>query len=213
MGYWPEHNGVKQPKQFFSFPAPTCTACPLRAQCVKTEAKRGRSIQLHPQEALLQQARALQNSPAFLAYRQVRQTVEHRQDRLVQLGIRQARYFGRKKTLFQLLMAATVANLTLIATKTGQIRAKTGLFSLLFALRKALQDAIAVSENFTLRSMVISYPKTPVFGQTSSLCCEKWFVSGRLASQPSRSQSAFDRRHGWSRISMGRKRALPPPPG
>ena len=30
--------------------------------------------------------------------------------RLVQLGVRQSRYFGRAKTRFQLLMAATVAN-------------------------------------------------------------------------------------------------------
>ena len=40
--------------------------------------------------------------------------VEHRIARLVQLGIRQARYFGRAKTLFQLLLAAAVANLTLL---------------------------------------------------------------------------------------------------
>ena len=33
----------------------------------------------------------------------------------MQLGIRQARYIGRTKTLFQLLMAAAVANLTLLA--------------------------------------------------------------------------------------------------
>jgi IS5 family transposase len=30
----------------------------------------------------------------------------------MQLGARQARYFARTKTLFQLLMAATVANLS-----------------------------------------------------------------------------------------------------
>ena len=41
--------------------------------------------------------------------------VEHRLARLVQLGIRQSRYFGRIKTRFQLYLAATVANLTLVA--------------------------------------------------------------------------------------------------
>ena len=40
----------------------------------------------------------------------------------MQLGVRQARYFGRAKTLFQLLMAATVANLTLVATRLGLMR-------------------------------------------------------------------------------------------
>lgn len=37
----------------------------------------------------------------------------------MQLGLRQARYFGRAKTLCQLLLAATVANLTLVARKVG----------------------------------------------------------------------------------------------
>ena len=39
---------------------------------------------------------------------------------LVQLGIRQSRYFGRVKTRFQLYLAATVANLTLVAGKLGR---------------------------------------------------------------------------------------------
>jgi hypothetical protein len=71
---------------------------------------------LHPQEGLLQKARAFQKSEAFKEYCQLRQVAEHRIARLMQLGVRQARYLGRKKTLFQLLMAATVANLTLVAT-------------------------------------------------------------------------------------------------
>ena len=99
----------------FRFAAATCAACPLRAQCVR--GRRGRSIAVHPQEALLQEARALQGSPNFAQYRKSRQVAEHRIARLVQLGIRQARYVGRQKTLFQLLMAATVANLTLLASR------------------------------------------------------------------------------------------------
>lgn len=118
-------NGVRQPKRAFSFPAKVCEVCPLRPQCIHTKANRGRTVQLHPQEALLQQAQTFQKSPEFQPYRQMRQTAEHRLARLVQLGIRQARYFGRQKTLFQLLIAATVANLTLVATKSGQMRSKT----------------------------------------------------------------------------------------
>ena len=97
----------------FHFAAATCAACPLRAQCVKGVG--GRTVRVHPQEALLQAARARQASPAGRADRVRRQVVEHRIARLVQLGIRQARYVGRTKTLFQLLMAAAVANLTLLA--------------------------------------------------------------------------------------------------
>ena len=46
--------------------------------------------------------------------------------RLVQLGIRQARYFGRVKTKFQLYLAATVANLTLVAGKIGLLGSTDG---------------------------------------------------------------------------------------
>ena len=76
-------------------------------------------MSLHPQEALLQQARELQRSDGFTKYSRRRVVVEHRLARLVQLGMRQARYFGHARTLFQLLMAATVANLTLVAGKVG----------------------------------------------------------------------------------------------
>jgi transposase len=101
----------------FHFAAAVCAACPLRSQCVRGTG--GRTVQMHPQEGLLQAARAFQASPAFREYRARRQTVEHRIARLVQLGLRQARYRGRAKTLFQLLTAAAVANLTLIASSAA----------------------------------------------------------------------------------------------
>ena len=103
----------------FRFDAAVCGVCPLRSQCVAAKPGTGRTVQLHPQEALLQQARALQRNEAFAEYRQRRVVVEHRLARLVQLGIRQSRYFGRAKTCFQLYLAATVANLTLVAAKAG----------------------------------------------------------------------------------------------
>ena len=68
----------------------------------------------------MQAARAEQASPAGREHRTRRQVVEHRLARLVQFGIRQARYIGRTKTLFQLLMAAAVANLTLLANTTTE---------------------------------------------------------------------------------------------
>ena len=97
----------------FQFAADVCGACPLRPQCVRGQG--GRTITVHPQERLLQAARAFQATPVFRDYRARRQTVEHRIARLVQLGIRQARYRGSAKVLFQLFMAAAVANLTLVA--------------------------------------------------------------------------------------------------
>ena len=46
--------------------------------------------------------------------------VEHRIGRLVQLGIRQAKYFGKAKTGFQIALTATVANLMLVAAASGE---------------------------------------------------------------------------------------------
>jgi len=112
-------NGESQERRGFKFDAAVCSACPLREDCVKAAPGKGRTVSLHPQEKLLQEARAFQQSAAFAPYRQLRQVAEHRFARLMQLGLRQARYFGRIKTLYQLLMAATVANLTLVATKLG----------------------------------------------------------------------------------------------
>ena len=97
----------------FRFAVERCAACPLRTQCVRGVG--GRTVAVHPQERLLQEARALQASPAFAEYRRRRQRVEHRIARLVQLGIRQARDVGTPKVRFQLLMAAAVANLTYLA--------------------------------------------------------------------------------------------------
>jgi len=112
--------------QSFQFDPEVCGLCPLRDQCIASRKGKGRTVALHPQEVLLQQARAFQQSENFAEYRQRRQAAEHRLARLVQLGVRQSRYFGRAKTLFQLLLAATVANLTLVATKMGMTSQNPG---------------------------------------------------------------------------------------
>lgn len=114
-------------KRAFRFERAVCAACPLRASCFKQSAE-ARRIRLHPQEALFQAARAWRRSPDFALFRQQRQAVEHRLARLVQLGIRQARYVGRAKVRFQALMVATVANLTLIAGPDGH-RSQSGASS------------------------------------------------------------------------------------
>ena len=88
--------------QAFQFDGAVCRVCPLRSQCIAAQGRPGRRVLIHPQEALLQQARALQQSAAYDEYRARRVVVEHRLARLVQLGIRQSRYFGRDKTKFQL---------------------------------------------------------------------------------------------------------------
>jgi transposase len=113
------HNLVHTRRPSFRFAAQTCAACPLRAECYSRHSRRGREVALHPQEQLLAQARARQRGPGFQKLWRQRQAVEHRVARLVQLGMRHARYRGRQKTLFQALLTAAVANLTLVAGKSG----------------------------------------------------------------------------------------------
>jgi hypothetical protein len=112
-----EFRAAKGGGGLFVFATETCVACPLRSQC--TRGQGGRTVLVHPQEALLQRAREFQVSAAFDEARRRRQVVEHRIARLAQLGIRQARYFGRTKTLFQVCLAAAVANLTLLAATSS----------------------------------------------------------------------------------------------
>lgn len=111
---------TKRGRLQFRFPAAACGPCPLRTSCTPA---RARVVSLHPQEALLQEARASQSTPGGRAILRQRQAVEHRIARLVQLGARQARYFGSAKTLFQLFLVAAVANLTLVALSglTGDV--------------------------------------------------------------------------------------------
>jgi hypothetical protein len=144
----------------FQFERELCDACPLRSRCVRAKPGQGRTVGLHPQEGLLQKARAFQKSEAFALYRKRRQVAEHRIARLMQLGMRQARYFGRAKTLVQLLLAAMVANLTLVATKIGLMggQNKGNRVSNLFCLQiqglitgfwEAILEALAYCQDFT----------------------------------------------------------------
>ena len=104
----------------FAFPKELCRACPCYAQCVTDKRRRGRFVTLHPDEERLQAARAFERTARFREQYRQRVVVEHRIGRLVQLGVRKSRFFGRAKTRFQVLMAATVANLTLIAGAVGR---------------------------------------------------------------------------------------------
>jgi hypothetical protein len=149
-GYRQGRGGKKHLRQVFYFDAAICAQCPLHSECVKAKGAKGRTVSLHPQERLLQEAQVLQDSPAFDEYSQKRQVAEHRLARLVQLGIRQARHFGRRKTLYQVLMAATVANITLVAGKTGEMRSrsrrKLSFFSHAIAYAKSIWHQLSCPE-------------------------------------------------------------------
>jgi Transposase DDE domain len=53
------------PLRAFRFDAAICDICPLRPKCVRARPGKGRLVMLHPHEAVLQEARAFQNSSSF----------------------------------------------------------------------------------------------------------------------------------------------------
>lgn len=96
------------------FAATTCQPCAVRAACT-TARRGGRSIALHPQEALLQGLRVAQQQPAGRAGLRERTTVEHSLARIDQIQGATARYKGARKNTLDLRRIAVVANLQRIA--------------------------------------------------------------------------------------------------
>jgi hypothetical protein len=103
----------------FMFRVDQCGTCSLRPQCVRPTAAR-RTLSVHEHEELLQQAKVYQRTDEYRTLYRQRVVVEHRLARLIRLGVRKARYVGSTKVLFQLAMAATVANLTLLRQLSAQ---------------------------------------------------------------------------------------------
>jgi len=102
-----------RPAVQFVFPAAVCGTCPLRAECVAGKA--GRTITVGIHEDRIAAARAAQTEPATRALLRKRPKVERKIDHLQDLGMRKARYRGRRKTRLQALLAATVANFKRLA--------------------------------------------------------------------------------------------------
>lgn len=117
----------------FLFLAQVCQKCPLLEKCVKPGSKK-RSVTVHEYERVLQKAREFQRTEEFRKLYHPRSAVEHRIARLVQLGLRKARYFGTKKVLFQLAMVAAVANFTLVAARTAILSPLLSLLIYIFVV-------------------------------------------------------------------------------
>ncbi len=92
----------------YTFDAEVCAACPLRERC--TTAAGGRTIVVGVHHDRIEAARAAQAEPDTKALLRRRPKVEPKIDHLQDLGMRKARYRGRRKTKLQALLAATVAN-------------------------------------------------------------------------------------------------------
>ncbi len=105
-----------EPGRTVRFPKDTCAACPLRARC--TTSSHGRSVSIHPDEALLAELRQRQHTPEGRAKLRERVAVEHTLAHVGHWQGRRARYHGTRKNLFDLRRVAVVHNLHVIARQS-----------------------------------------------------------------------------------------------
>ena len=102
-----------QPGKTVHFPKDTCAVCPLRARC--TSSPSGRSVAIHPDEALLAELRERQATPGGRARLRERTKVEHALAHVGHWQGRRARYRGTRKNLSGLRRVAVIHNLHVIA--------------------------------------------------------------------------------------------------
>ena len=95
------------------FPKDICTQCPLKEQC--TTSAKGRSVSIHPDEALIIELRERQQTIQGRAHLRERVAVEHTLAHVGQWQGRRARYCGLRKNLFDLRRCAVVHNLHVLA--------------------------------------------------------------------------------------------------
>ena len=115
-----------------------CNACPIREQYTTSEV-RARMVTVTAVTQAQRRYRRRQKTKAFLQIYRRRIVVEHRIGRLQQLGIKQARFFGKQKIAFQVAIAATVANLGLAAAKRSK-SLKKSLFVVVTSFLRLLEN-------------------------------------------------------------------------
>ncbi len=92
------------------FPSSACGPCPLRSRCTRAKAGRGRTISIHPQEALLQDLATRKTTPEGRAELRKRVPVEHSLAHICNRQGRRARYIGLEKNVFDLCRYAVIEN-------------------------------------------------------------------------------------------------------
>lgn len=97
----------------------TCRECSQREQC--TQCKDGRRILIHPYEDKLQEQRAYQKTVEFKEDYSKRANGERTISHITAHGGRNSRYIGKKKTKWQLVMAAINHNVKMVM---GYIQSK-----------------------------------------------------------------------------------------
>lgn len=108
-----------EPGKVVHFPHSECAICPLRVDC--TNSKKGRSVSIHPDEALMLQLRARQATATGRKDLRKRTTVEQSLAHIGHWQGDRGRYLVKRKNLFDLRRVAVVHNLHVIA-RMSQVR-------------------------------------------------------------------------------------------
>ncbi len=116
-----------EPGKIVHFPQNECAICPLRSGC--TNSKKGRTVSIHPDEALMQELRARQSTASGRLDLRRRTTVEHSLAHIGHWQGNRARYIGQRKNLFDLRRVAVVHNLHVIARMDKVLPIKPGVES------------------------------------------------------------------------------------
>lgn len=96
----------------FRFSAKQCGGCPRRAECLATPTTKSRSVIKNDYEAHYKAAQAKAQTPAYAKVRREHPAIERKLSELVNRhDARHARYRGRPKVLWQMLMTGLVVNL------------------------------------------------------------------------------------------------------
>jgi hypothetical protein len=96
------------------FPAQTCQACALRAQCTEAGPAHGRTVAIAENELLQHRLRKRAATAAGRQELRERVPIEHRQAHTCRRQGRRARYRGTRKNEFDLRRASAISNLEVI---------------------------------------------------------------------------------------------------
>jgi Transposase DDE domain len=95
----------------FRFRTAQCRGCPLRAQCVSSQTRGGRTVTKSDYEAQYQAAQHRAHTPEYRMVRREHPRIERKLAELVRWhGARRVRYRGRLRVKIQYLLTAVVVN-------------------------------------------------------------------------------------------------------
>lgn len=112
-----------EPPGVVHFPVRSCEVCTQRHLCTRGTHGQGRSVSIHPQEAMLVELRARRRTPEGRQALRERTSVEHTLARIQAIQGPKARYKGIRKNTLDLRRCAAVANIQALRVLKDQAAA------------------------------------------------------------------------------------------